>query len=115
MFDVIVNSRRPVKRIVIGLGARNASIGSRSFCGYNTDMNSVDDILATAQALPSSERAKLIPLLWGKLAPDEWAAPFEECIQEAGRRSDEIDKGEMPLKSWNEAREDARRKAGMDG
>jgi putative addiction module component (TIGR02574 family) len=78
-------------------------------------MNTVDDILSAVRALPAAERAKLIPLLWDNLAPEDWALPSDEWIQEAGRRSNAIDNGEMTVKSWNEVRTEARRKAGLDG
>jgi putative addiction module component (TIGR02574 family) len=78
-------------------------------------MNTVDEILAAARALPSAEQAKLIPLLWDNLSPEDWALPADEWVQEANRRSNAIDNGEMPVKPWNEARTEARRKAGLDG
>ena len=78
-------------------------------------MNTVDDILAAARALPLAERAKLIPLLWDNLVPEDWPLPSEGWIQEADRRSNAIDNGEMTVKSWSEVRTEARRKAGLDG
>ena len=56
----------------------------------------------------------LIPLLWDNLSPNDWAKPSAEWIQEANRRSNEIDNGDMSLRTWDEARELARRKAGID-
>ena len=78
-------------------------------------MTSLDEILVAAQSLPPSDRAFLITALWDKLSPDEWAMPSEEWIAEANRRSDALDRGELPGTPWSEVRQRVRRKAGLDG
>ena len=82
---------------------------------YNNNMESVNEILSAAQALSASDRVKLIALLWDDLAPHEWAAPSDEWIAEANRRSDAIDDGRLTSDTWENTRERARRKAGLDG
>jgi len=77
-------------------------------------MASINDIYAAAQALPASERVKLISLLWDGMEPEDWPTPSEVWIEEANRRSDAIDSGEMAVASWNDARQRARKKAGLD-
>ena len=76
-------------------------------------MTNIDDIISAAQSLPLDDRAKLIPLLWDKLNPDEWPIPTEAWVQEASRRSDEVDSGNMQADTWENVRERARKKAGL--
>lgn len=78
-------------------------------------MNTLHEIIAAAQALPSAERAQLIALLWDKLSPEDWPTPAQEWIDEANRRSDAIDSGKLSTDSWENVRDRARRKAGLDG
>ena len=78
-------------------------------------MNTIDDILAAVQALPSAERIRLVGLLWDRLDADEWQRPNQEWIDEANRRTDAIDSGTMSTDSWENVRNRARRKAGLDG
>ena len=78
-------------------------------------MPNFDEILNAAQSLPGDERAQLIAALWGKLSAEDWVPPSREWIEEAQRRSDLIDAGEMTGSSWAEVRERARRQAGFDG
>ena len=78
-------------------------------------MNTIDDIFAAARELPASERARLITLLWDNLAAQDWRHPSQEWIDEANRRSDAIDSGIMPVDSWENVRNRARRQAGLDG
>ena len=78
-------------------------------------MNTIDDILAAVQALPSSERVRLVGLLWDKLGIEDWRPPNPEWIEEANRRSDAVDSGSMPVDNWNNVRSRARRQAGLDG
>jgi putative addiction module component (TIGR02574 family) len=78
-------------------------------------MSSIDDIFSAAQSLPSGERARLIAKLWDNLSPEDWPPPDAAWIEEAGRRSDAIDAGQMSRSPWPEVRNRARRKAGLDG
>ena len=73
------------------------------------------EILAAAQTLASGERAQLIAALWDNVAPIDWVPPDATWVAEANRRSDAYDAGEMTGSPWTEARERARRKAGLDG
>ena len=77
-------------------------------------MVSLNDIVAAARALPSSDRARLITLLWDNLASEDWCPPTEEWIREANQRSEAIDAGQMTADSWENVRQRARRKAGLD-
>ena len=76
-------------------------------------MTTIDDILAAALALPSQDRARLIPLLWDQLAPEDWCAPSSAWIAEVNRRSDSIDAGIMRTDDWAAVRARARRQAGL--
>ena len=78
-------------------------------------MTNIDDIISAAQSLTSDERARLIPLLWDKLNPDDWPLPSAAWIEEANRRSNQIDAGDMPTETWDLIRNRARKKAGLDG
>lgn len=78
-------------------------------------MTTIQEILAAAQSLPSTDRALLIDALWKSVSPDDWALPSEEWIAESQCRSEAIDAGEMTAAAWSEVRQRARRKAGLDG
>ena len=78
-------------------------------------MNTIDDILAAVQALPSADRIRLVGLLWDRLDVGDWRRPNQEWIDEANRRTDAIESGSMPSDSWENVRNRARRKAGLDG
>jgi putative addiction module component (TIGR02574 family) len=82
---------------------------------YNPGMSTFQDILVAAQALPTSERVQLIGALWNTVSPEDWASPSDAWIDEIRRRSQEIDEGTMTSRPWNEVRERARQKAGLDG
>ncbi len=77
-------------------------------------MQTFNDIIAAAQALPSSDRARLITLLWDNLAAEDWYLPAEDWLQEANRRSDAVDSGQMKTDTWESVRRRARREAGLD-
>ena len=77
-------------------------------------MESFNEIIDAAQSLQSSDRARLIALLWDNLASEDWCAPTEEWIAEANRRSDSIDAGQMTVDSWEAVRQRARGKAGLN-
>jgi putative addiction module component (TIGR02574 family) len=78
-------------------------------------MDTLNDIVAAAQALPSTERAQLIALLWDILSAEDWPVPSQEWIDEANRRSDALDSGKIATDSWEAVRSRAQRKAGLDG
>lgn len=76
-------------------------------------MTTIADILAAARALSSGDRARLIPLLWDQVDPEEWVAPSAAWRAEANRRSDAIDAGEMASDDWATVRARAKRQAGL--
>lgn len=78
-------------------------------------MTTLNEILSAAQALSSPQQAQLIVALWDNVAPSDWIAPDSQWIEEADRRSDAYDEGQMSAASWSEVRARARRKAGLDG
>ena len=80
---------------------------------YHIDMSTIEEILAAALALPSEDRAKLIPLLWDQTSPEDWSLPSAAWIAESNRRSDLIDNGEMSADDWENVRARARRRAGL--
>ena len=82
---------------------------------YNSGMTTIHEILTAAQSLPSTERAQLIAALWDNVSPADWVPPDAQWVNEANRRSDAYDAGEMTGAPWAEVRERARRKAGLDG
>ena len=92
---------------------RSSGLAQSTFSSDNMGMNTIEDILAAARALPSGERARLIPLLWDQFAPEDWAAPSLAWIAETKRRSDLIDAGEMQSDDWANVRARARRLAGL--
>ncbi|EGF24152.1 hypothetical protein RBWH47_05095 [Rhodopirellula baltica WH47] len=49
------------------------------------------------------------------MSPTDWVPPDAQWVNEANRRSDAYDAGEMTGAPWAEVRERARRKAGLDG
>jgi putative addiction module component (TIGR02574 family) len=78
-------------------------------------MSTLQDILAAAQQLPSTERVQLIHALWDVTPPEAWPQPSDAWLAEANRRSDAIDAGEIAVASWDEVRARTRRQAGLDG
>jgi putative addiction module component (TIGR02574 family) len=77
-------------------------------------MTTFDDVLGSAEALPPTDRIRLIYALWDTVPPDEWPAPPEAWIAEAQRRSAAYDAGRMTASPWPEVRARARREAGLD-
>ncbi|WP_428308708.1 addiction module protein [Lacipirellula sp.] len=75
-------------------------------------MSTLQDILAAAQLLPSTERLQLIHALWDATPPEAWPLPSEAWMVEANRRSDA---GEIAVAPWDEVRARVRRQAGLDG
>lgn len=78
-------------------------------------MPSLTEILDAAHSLKPSDRALLIAALWDSVSPTDWVPPEPRWIAEANRRSDAYDAGNMTGSTWEEVRERARRKAGLDG
>ena len=78
-------------------------------------MTKLSEILVAAQTLKPSERALLLAALWDNVSPSDWVPPEARWIAEANRRSDAYDAGKMTASNWEEVRERARRKAGLDG
>jgi putative addiction module component (TIGR02574 family) len=78
-------------------------------------MTTVQQILEAAQALPAAERVELIHALWDTVSPEDWAPPHGDWMAEAQRRSEAFDAGQMTASTWPDARQRARRKAGLDG
>ena len=77
-------------------------------------MTTIQEILDAAKALPAAERAQLIHALWESVSPDDWPPPGDEWTAEAQSRSEAYDAGQMTASPWLEARQRARRKAGLD-
>lgn len=77
-------------------------------------MQTLNEILAAAQALPPAERAQLIATLWKETDPVNWIPPSDAWIEEARRRSELLDAGKISRSPWPEVRERARRRAGLD-
>ena len=77
-------------------------------------MASLNDILISAQALPSSDRARLIASLWDTTSPEDWVRPNADWVGEANRRSHAFDVGEETASNWLDARKRARKGAGLD-
>lgn len=78
-------------------------------------MTTIQEILDAAQTLPSGDRAQIITALWDSVSADEWAPLGEDCLVEVQRRSEAYDNDEMTALPWPEARQGARREAGLDG
>ena len=82
---------------------------------YDFLMTNVNEIFTAVQSLPASERAQLIARLWDSVSPVDWVPPDSQWTDEANRRSDAYDAGDITGSPWAEVRERARRKAGLDG
>lgn len=78
-------------------------------------MSVYEDVLGAAQNLQPLERLRLIDALWESMPPGQRPAPSPEWVEEAELRSAKYDAGEMTASSWEEVRERARKKAGLDG
>lgn len=77
-------------------------------------MVTLNDILISAQSLPSSDRARLIASLWDTTSPEDWVPPNADWVGEANRRSDAFDAGEEAASDWLDARKRARKAAGLE-
>ena len=77
-------------------------------------MVTLNDILISAQALPSSDRARLIASLWETTSPEDWVPPNADWVGEANRRSNSFDVGEETASDWLDARKRARKAAGLE-
>jgi putative addiction module component (TIGR02574 family) len=78
-------------------------------------MATFNDVFDAAQALPPTDRLRLIDALCDNFPPSEWPPPSDEWIAESQRRSAAYDAGEMSASPWPEVRTRARKKAGLDG
>lgn len=78
-------------------------------------MPTFNDVFDAAQALPPTDRLRLIDALWDSFPPSDWPAPSDDWIAESQRRSAAYDAGEMSASPWSEVRARTRRKAGLDG
>jgi hypothetical protein len=77
-------------------------------------MVTLNDVLISAQALPSSDRARLIASLWDTTSPEDWVPPNADWVGEANRRSNAFDVGEETASDWLAARKRARKAAGLE-
>ncbi len=77
-------------------------------------MVTLNDILISAQSLPSSDRARLIASLWDTTSPEDWIPPNADWVGEANRRSNAFDVGEETASDWLDARKRARKAAGLE-
>ena len=77
-------------------------------------MATLNDILISAQSLPSSDRARLIASLWETTSPEDWVPPNAEWVREANRRSDAFDAGKETASDWLDAQNRARKAAGLE-
>ena len=76
-------------------------------------LQTTEQLLRTALALPSEERFQLIEAL---IAADQIQPPFDESWRaEIHRRSEELDSGAVPGIPWSEVRQRLRRQVGLDG
>lgn len=78
-------------------------------------MATFDDVLGAARALTPADRVRLVAALWDEVPAAEWPLPSEEWVAEAQRRSEAFDAGQMSAAPWNEVRQRARNRAGLDG
>jgi putative addiction module component (TIGR02574 family) len=78
-------------------------------------MMTFNEVFDAAQALPASDRIRLMEALWEAVPESDWPPPNEEWIAESQRRSAEYGAGASTVSSWPEVKERARRKAGLDG
>jgi putative addiction module component (TIGR02574 family) len=77
-------------------------------------MVTLNEILTAAQSLPSSDRARLIASLWDTTPPADWVLPDDSLVAEANRRSDAFESGAETGSNWEEARQRARKAAGLE-
>lgn len=76
-------------------------------------LQTTEQILQSALALPSEERFQLIEAL---LAAEQAPPPFDESWRAIiQRRSAEIDSGKVAEVPWSEVRQRLRRQVGLDG
>jgi putative addiction module component (TIGR02574 family) len=77
-------------------------------------MTDVQSILAAATQLPVEQRMDLIDALCETIPRDTERPLSDEWMAEIERRSAEIDAGTARLCTWEEVKEAARRRNGMD-
>jgi putative addiction module component (TIGR02574 family) len=78
-------------------------------------MTTFNEILDAAQTLAPSDRLRLSETLWETVPVADWPAPSREWVAEVQRRSDELDAGNMTTSTWEDVRDRARKRAGLDG
>ena len=81
----------------------------------SSHMTTVQDILDAARALPSGDRAQIIAALWDSVSADDWTPPSDAWTAEIQRRSNAYENEQMTASPWSDARQRARREAGLDG
>lgn len=77
-------------------------------------MITYDEIFTAAISLPPAERQRLADALYETALFQEWPLPSQEAIEEAERRSDELDAGLVTGSPWEEVRSRVRREVGLD-
>lgn len=78
-------------------------------------MSGFQEVLAAARSLSAADRARLVESLWEDVPAEEWPVPTAAWIAEVQQRSELFDAGKMTTSSWQEVRERARRRVGLDG
>ncbi len=78
-------------------------------------MGDYQSVLLAANALPVADRLRLIDALAASVPDDQPPTLSDEWLSEINRRSDEIDGGQVQAASWNDVRNDLRRRVGLDG
>jgi len=74
-----------------------------------------DSILSDATRLPVSDRLRLIDELASTVPDDEPPQLSQAWLEEIGKRSNEMDSGEVVTEDWKEVRARLFSKQGIDG
>ena len=78
-------------------------------------MSDVDSILSSAKKLSVGERLELIDALWETVPPNALPPLSDEWRVEIQRRSAELDAGTVTTIPWDQVRDEAFRRNGIDG
>ena len=78
-------------------------------------MSDYQSVFSAASELPVADRLRLIDALSASVPDDQPPALSDVWISEINRRSDEIDRGDVPTTAWQDVRQDLRRRVGLDG
>jgi putative addiction module component (TIGR02574 family) len=78
-------------------------------------MLDVQSILTVAQQLSVAERLELIDALWESVPPSAFPPLSDEWRAEIERRSAEINAGKVATIPWEQVRDEAFRRNGIDG